>query len=165
MQFNAATDHNLITDLTIGQLLGIIATLIVIVTLIRTINPIMKRLNNLLDDWFGEPPRPGVPERKGVMQRMEDQDEVLGHLRRRIEPLVDETAEGNHQEVLRKLSEIHESSNANNSRLRTVERLLHRHLRESRSWVQQVDKAAAEVNFQMPPWPTIVDEEDESSDI
>lgn len=33
--------------------------------------PILKKLQQFLDDFQGEEPRPGVPERPGVMKRLE----------------------------------------------------------------------------------------------
>jgi hypothetical protein len=128
----------------------------------------MHRLNNMLDDWNGEKSRPGVPGRKGVMERLEDQDdvlsnqdEVLSHLRKKVEPLVDETVEGNHQEVLHKLNEIQSSTHTTALHLHLVEKLLKRHIRESKAWVQEVDKAAAERDFQVPAWPNLPSEEDD----
>jgi len=32
---------------------------------------LMRRLDNLLEDWNGSPARPGVPRRAGVMERLE----------------------------------------------------------------------------------------------
>lgn len=32
---------------------------------------LLKRLGDAFDDWQGQPARPGVPERPGVMRRLE----------------------------------------------------------------------------------------------
>lgn len=37
--------------------------------------PWLSRLKNTLDDWMGEPERPGVKARPGLMKRMADQEE------------------------------------------------------------------------------------------
>jgi hypothetical protein len=158
---SAVSDHNLLTDLTVGQLIAVVATIGIIIGFIRAVNPVMHRLNNLMDDWFGEQQRPGVPERKGVMQRLEDQDEVLASLRHKVEPIVDDTAEGNHQEVLAKLEQITQMSHSNTAHLTKVERLLHRHIRESKAWITEVDKAAAERDFEVPKWPDLPDHQDD----
>ena len=164
----STSEHNLLTDLTIGQLLAVVATLVVIIGIVRSVNPIMHRLNDMLDDWNGEKQRPGVPGRKGVMERLEDQDEVLSnqdevlsHLRKKVEPLVDDAAEGNHQEVLHKLDEISSSAHVNAHHLTRVEKLLKRHIRESKQWVQEVDEKAAERDFRVPPWPDLPDEDED----
>jgi hypothetical protein len=39
-----------------------------------------KRFGRFLDDFEGEPARPGVPRRLGVMERLEGQDNVLAQL-------------------------------------------------------------------------------------
>lgn len=39
--------------------------------------PKLKRLNYLFDDWNGEPARPGVPRRMGVMERLEQIENKL----------------------------------------------------------------------------------------
>ena len=41
------------------------------VSIIKLIMPIMRKLEIMLDDFTGEPERPGVPRRKGIMERME----------------------------------------------------------------------------------------------
>jgi len=43
----------------------------VVVALLRKAWPVLRRLRDLLDDWNGEPARPGVPPRSGVMVRLE----------------------------------------------------------------------------------------------
>jgi len=168
-------DHNLITDLTIGQLLGIIATLIVVIGIVRTINPIFHRMNDLLDDWFGEKARPGVAARKGVMEHLEDtdadvkeikagqieQDVAIAHLRKTVEPVVDNTQAGNHKEVLQRLDNIDKLSGGNAKHLTHLEKLINRHIRESKTWVGAVDNATKDAtNFKMPPWPDMPDETD-----
>lgn len=38
---------------------------------IKKVHPVMRRLMDFLDDWGGEPDRPGVPGRAGVLERLE----------------------------------------------------------------------------------------------
>lgn len=40
--------------------------------IVRKLLKIFSRTTQFLDDYFGEPSRPGVPERKGVMARLHD---------------------------------------------------------------------------------------------
>ena len=42
-----------------------------IATTVAWVAPKLRRLNYLFDDWNGEPARPGVPRRMGVMERLE----------------------------------------------------------------------------------------------
>lgn len=42
-----------------------------IVVFISKVHPFIKRLQTLMDDWLGEPERPGVPRRPGLMERVE----------------------------------------------------------------------------------------------
>lgn len=139
-------DHNLLTDLTVGQLLAVFASVVLIIGLIRKVNPVMKKLNDMLDDWNGERARPGVPERKGVMESISD-------LKTQVEPIVDDKAEGNHQQVLDRLHEINLLVTTNHGDLKRMRDLLDQHIRESKAWVESVDKATAEKDFQTPPWP------------
>lgn len=37
----------------------------------------IKRINNLMDDFFGEEERPGVPRRPGIMERLQTIEEKL----------------------------------------------------------------------------------------
>lgn len=152
--------HNFLADVTIGQALLGLTTLVGIVTILWKITPITKQLSNLMDDWFGEKARPGVPQRKGVMERLSDQDEVIHQVAdvvSKVEPIVDGSADGNHAEVLARLDLITEQVRSNAGHLTQVEQLLNRHVRESRAWINEVEKKTAEVDFEVPPWPDLPD--------
>lgn len=65
--------------MTLDQIpLDIVASVIVVLCsllgvafgLYKTAWPIFVKLHNMLDDWNGEPERPGVPKRPGVMERL-----------------------------------------------------------------------------------------------
>lgn len=143
--------HNLLTDITVGQLLAAALTLLVIIGIARKINPVMRKLNDMTDDWNGEDARPGVPGRKGVMESIAD-------LKSQVEPITDPKAEGNHQEVLLRLCEINRLVTTNHGDITELRRLLGRHIRESQAWVAAVDKATAERDFVTPPWPDMPDD-------
>lgn len=51
--------------------IGAIATIIAAVfTAIRSGGRKAKKIDDFLEDWYGEPERPGVPARPGVMERL-----------------------------------------------------------------------------------------------
>lgn len=50
---------------------GGLVTIAAAVAVIRQIMKFLKRVSNFIDDWQGEPERPGVPGRDGVMTRLE----------------------------------------------------------------------------------------------
>jgi hypothetical protein len=61
---------------TILAIAGGLTTLTIFVTIWRWLRNWGKRVGDFLDDWNGEPARPGVPERPGVMQRLADNEEA-----------------------------------------------------------------------------------------
>lgn len=48
---------------------------------IRRIAPAIRKVVHLVDDLLGEPDRPGVPGRLGVMERLQQLDERTAELR------------------------------------------------------------------------------------
>jgi hypothetical protein len=44
--------------------------------ILRAVRHVTDRVKYMLDDWFGEPSRPGVPERPGVMVRLDRLERV-----------------------------------------------------------------------------------------
>jgi hypothetical protein len=55
----------------IGTAVGAAAVLLAAAKLIRDLLSGVRRVSHFFDDWFGEPERDGVPERPGVMRRLE----------------------------------------------------------------------------------------------
>jgi len=43
----------------------------------KRVGPTVKKVLNFLDDWNGEPARPGVPQRLGVMARLDEMHHEL----------------------------------------------------------------------------------------
>ncbi|GIH27605.1 hypothetical protein Aph01nite_59150 [Acrocarpospora phusangensis] len=48
-----------------------IAVIVGGITALVVVRKSLKKLSDFMDDWNGEPDRPGVPGRLGVMQRLE----------------------------------------------------------------------------------------------
>lgn len=62
---------NLTDALTIGGPIGIaVAVLIVLGYVWKKLHPVIRKVEQFSEDWFGEPARPGVAARPGVMERI-----------------------------------------------------------------------------------------------
>lgn len=62
----------------IGAIGGIITTAgLSYAAVIRPMRAMLREFRELREDWYGEPARPGVPARKGVMERLGDIDTQL----------------------------------------------------------------------------------------
>lgn len=64
-----------LNDVTIGQVAIIFGLGVMIVGSVMKAWPWLSRLKNTIDDWMGEPERPGVKARPGLMKRMADQED------------------------------------------------------------------------------------------
>lgn len=63
-------------------LVGILAVTIAAVWVVRKFGPAARKQGHLIDDLVGEPERPGVPARPGLMERMkavESKTEIIRH--------------------------------------------------------------------------------------
>lgn len=56
------------------------------VWLVRKIAPVARKLGHLVDDLVGEPERPGVPARPGLMERMEAVEQKAEIIRHEMYP-------------------------------------------------------------------------------
>lgn len=85
----------------------------------QAILPIMhlvEEVKDFLGDWKGEPERPGVPRRPGVLERLEEHDNDLRAIRTEVKPnggaslrdAVNRT-EGKVNEVNKRLDSIYDS--------------------------------------------------------
>ena len=54
---------------------GILAVIGILTALIGVGRKIARRVSDFLDDWNGEPSRPGVPAQPGVMERIRNLDD------------------------------------------------------------------------------------------
>jgi hypothetical protein len=53
---------------------------------VRTVLRWARRINDFFEDWNGQPARPGVPERPGVMPRLADFDKRLKSVEHELHP-------------------------------------------------------------------------------
>lgn len=63
--------------ITIGALTGLGALLTAIAWTVRKLWPGVRKLNHFVDDVMGEPARPGVPARAGLVERMANLEQDL----------------------------------------------------------------------------------------
>lgn len=62
----------LLDAVTIGDIVGLLAAVGAIWASIKWVRPALRAITNFLDDWNGEPERPGVPGRAGVLEQIAD---------------------------------------------------------------------------------------------
>jgi len=140
-------------ELTVVELVALVATIVTIVGMLiglfRFVVPLVRKLSDLTDDWQGEAARPGVPERPGVMERLARQDELLEDLTTRL---------GGGESIPNQLHALDLKVNANTGRVKAVDRLLRKHIRESEAWIKEVTDSAKEHDVAVPPWPHIEDD-------
>ncbi len=64
--------QTLLDAVTIGDIVGLLAAVGAIWASIKWVRPALRAITNFLDDWNGEPERPGVPGRVGVLEQIAD---------------------------------------------------------------------------------------------
>lgn len=78
----------MITVADVGALAGFGASTVVVVGAVAAVvhwaKPRLRRLGEFLDDWHGEPSRPGVPARPGVMTRLANLEQDVKSVDRRV---------------------------------------------------------------------------------
>lgn len=78
------------TGLTVGQILVAAAGVAVVLALFRrlwrAVRPMWVGVREFLEDWRGEPGRPGVPERPGVMERLANTEAKLDAIDHELHP-------------------------------------------------------------------------------
>jgi hypothetical protein len=65
---------------------ALIAALTVIFKAVRVVLSWGRRVNDFFEDWGGQPARPGVPARLGVMSRLEDMNDRLANVEHELHP-------------------------------------------------------------------------------
>jgi hypothetical protein len=70
----------------IGVVLGALAAIGAAWKVLKPVFSAVRRLSHFVDDWFGEPERPGVPARPGVMPRLETMQSDLDKIKHELWP-------------------------------------------------------------------------------
>lgn len=52
----------------------------------RWLGKVLRPIHEFLEDWRGEEARPGVPERPGVMARLQSMDQRLSYVEEQLSP-------------------------------------------------------------------------------
>lgn len=65
---------------------AVITALLVLGGVVKAAWKVIRRTGQFLDDWNGEPSRPGVPEQPGVLARMAYQDTEIAYLKAELSP-------------------------------------------------------------------------------
>ncbi|MEW2568291.1 hypothetical protein [Streptomyces sp. NPDC047070] len=53
---------------------------------VRSVILVMRRVNEFFDDWYGEPPRVGLPSRPGALERIAGLEERLAGVEHELRP-------------------------------------------------------------------------------
>lgn len=70
---------------------------------VRKIHPFVKKFTNFMDDWIGEPERPGVESRPGVMERLHRLENLSLSTNYHVRP---NHGGSSHDELVRKVDQI-----------------------------------------------------------
>lgn len=144
-----------VETVTIGNVITWLAFLGSVYVVIRRIAPVLKKLSDTLDDIKGEPARPGVPARLGIMERMEKQDLMTVDIRKKLEHM-DNNAVNTAKEIQR-LSTVQHRNVRNvdktNRQVKRVEAMLIQHVHDSKIWIADLARNAEHYNFKVPDWP------------
>lgn len=62
----------LLDVVTLGDVIGVLAAIGAVWTAIKWVKPALSQLGHFLADWNGEPERPGVEHRPGVMEQLSE---------------------------------------------------------------------------------------------
>lgn len=73
-------DQDWLDRVSVGQALIVISGLLTLWGLIAKFGPSIRRIGHLVDDLSGEPARPGVDARPGLMERQAISDERVKHV-------------------------------------------------------------------------------------
>lgn len=153
--FDGSDLPEFIQAITVGNLVTWIALAFSVWLILKRIAPVVKKLADTLDDFHGEPARPGVKRRPGIMERLGDQDKTLGDIASKVDTMTQ-----SHITMITGITELKGRADQNTrgilkgaKRTRRVEIMLLRHIHDSQVWIADLSKNAEMYNFQVPPWP------------
>lgn len=69
-----------------AALLAVAGVLALLYRTVIAANRTWRRVQDFLDDWRGEPARPGVPARQGIMARLEWIEQRVAMVEREVRP-------------------------------------------------------------------------------
>lgn len=94
----------------IGVTLALTSLLTAIIVFMRKAWPVFSRVKTLIDDWVGEPARPGVNRVPGVMERLSDIERASREASFHSQP---NHGTSSHDTVIRKLDRIESTQRKN----------------------------------------------------
>ncbi len=127
MTNSPSSEHNLLYDLSVGQIVGLILTLAAVAAVFARFRKPINRMGDMADDWFGTAARPGVKAKPGVMQRLDEVENRLNEHITMSEPLLQGPM--NHAEVLARLSQVDAMQRMNSGRLDAISAAVHSNTR------------------------------------
>lgn len=69
-----------------GAIIAVLGLLAGAWRVVRRVLCVLRRVDQVVDDWQGTPPRPGVPARAGVMQRLATIEQTMGIVAHEVRP-------------------------------------------------------------------------------
>lgn len=79
-----------VANLSVGQVALYVGGVLFVVGLVvkawKAVRPVWTGVREFLEDWRGEPGRPGVPARAGVMERLETTEQKLTAIDHELHP-------------------------------------------------------------------------------
>lgn len=81
---------------------GVVTAVAVLAAAAKRTFSLLRRIGHFLDDWAGEPERPGVEARPGVLERLENIEDRLGA----VEHEVRHNSDGSLKDAVRRIERI-----------------------------------------------------------
>lgn len=97
----------------IGVIVSLITVIGSIIVLVRWAWHQVDALDSLLDDWHGEPARPGVPARLGVMERLDRIERTVNSAAFNSRPNHGSSAYDEHTRLLKEILERIDNDQSN----------------------------------------------------
>lgn len=89
----------------VGIVVGLITIIGALVALVKWSYSLFRAIDSLLEDWNGEPARPGVPGRLGVMERLDSIEKKVNSAAFNSQPNHGTSAYDEHTRLLNQILE------------------------------------------------------------